>query len=91
MTALDTLTVPLLQGIVTIVDVDEPTARAAARLRARRYHRTRAALSLADCVLLASAQISGRAVATADRPLAAAARAEELEVIALPDSRGRPS
>ena len=44
-------------------------------------------LSLADCVLLAAA--SGASLATADPPLARAARAERIEVHPLQDSRGR--
>jgi rRNA-processing protein FCF1 len=64
--------------------------RATARTSApRRYHRTRAPLSLADCLLLAAARGAQAIVATADRPLAGAARAEGIEVAALPDSRGR--
>jgi predicted nucleic acid-binding protein len=72
---------------LTLVAVDERLARDGASLRARHYHRTRSALSLADCVLLAAA--SGAALATADAPLARAARGEQIEVHALPDSRGR--
>ena len=45
-------------------------------------------MSLADCVALATAA-AARAIATADPPLAAAARAEGIDVIALPDSEGR--
>lgn len=78
---------PLLADRVQIVPVGERLAREAAELRLRHYHRSRSPLSLADCVLLAAA--GDAAVATADRPLARAARAEGLEVIGLPDQRGR--
>ncbi|MEN3284464.1 MAG: hypothetical protein V7607_5604 [Solirubrobacteraceae bacterium] len=86
---LDTLTGPLVHESVVLLAVDEHTARDGADVRARRYHRTRAPLSLADCLLLAAARGSQAIVATADRPLAAAARAEGVEINPLPDSRGR--
>jgi ribonuclease VapC len=86
---LDTVTGPLINESVRLLVVDEPTARDGAEVRARRYHRTRSPLSLADCLLLAAALQAGAAVATADRPLASAAQAEGIQVTALPDSRGR--
>jgi predicted nucleic acid-binding protein len=86
---LDEVTGPLIGESVTVLAVDEPTARSGADVRARRYHPSRSPLSLADCVLLATAREAHAAVATADRPLAAAARAEGIEIRALPDSRGR--
>jgi hypothetical protein len=45
-------------------------------------------MSLADCFLVASV-VDGVSIATADRPVAEIARAEGIEVIALPDSTGR--
>lgn len=86
---LEALTRPLVSESLQLLVVDERTARDGADLRARRYHRTRAPLSLADCLLLAAARGADAVVATADRPLAGAARAEGLEVASLPDSRGR--
>jgi ribonuclease VapC len=86
---LDSLTSPLIHESVTLLVVDERTARDGGDLRARRYHRTRAPLSLADCLLLAAARNASSAIATADPPLAAAARGESIEVKALPDTRGR--
>jgi predicted nucleic acid-binding protein len=85
---LDELTVPLVRESVALLAVDERTARDGADIRARRYHRTRAPLSLADCLLLAAARNADATIATADRPLAAAARTEDIEVSVLPDSRG---
>jgi ribonuclease VapC len=87
----DTLTGPLIRESLALLAVDERAARDGADIRARRYHRTRAPLSLADCLLLAAARGAQAVVATADRPLASAARAEEIEVAALPDRRGRRS
>ena len=80
---LDALTAPLFPEAVALLSVDETIARTAADLRARHYHRASAPLSLADCILLAAAG-QARAVATADGPLIAAARAEQIDVIALP-------
>ena len=84
---LDELTGPLVADSVRLVEVDERLARDGASLRAQHYHRTRSPLSLADCVLLAAA--SGVSLATADPPLARAARAEGIETHPLQDSRGR--
>jgi uncharacterized protein with PIN domain len=87
---LDALTEPLMQQSIALVPIDERLARDAAGMRARHYHRTRAPLSLADCVLLAAAAaLPDRTIATGDPALAAAARTEGIEVSALPDPRGR--
>jgi ribonuclease VapC len=89
---LEALTGPLVHESLVLIAVDERVARDAADLRARHYHRTQAPLSLADCLLLAAARGSAGIIATADRPLAAAALAEGVEVAALPDSGGhRPA
>lgn len=80
---LDALTIPLVQDAMTVLPVDEQLARDAADIRARRYHRTRAPLSLADCVLIAAAR-SADALATADVPLQSAAREEGVQVRELP-------
>ena len=73
------------------ISLFEPTmvhAVRAAEIRARRYHRTRSALSLADCFALSVAADNG-ALASADGPLLRAARAEGTTAIPLRDSRGR--
>jgi predicted nucleic acid-binding protein len=80
---------PLVDESLVLMPVDERTARDGADLRARHYHRSRAPLSLADCLLLAAARGADATIATADRPVAAVARAEGIEVAALPDARGR--
>lgn len=61
----------------------------AGRIRARRYHRERAAVSLADCVAAAAALASGSALATCDPALAAVLRTEGGKIHPLPDSKGR--
>ncbi|MDH5333633.1 MAG: PIN domain-containing protein [Thermoleophilia bacterium] len=79
-------------GALTAVDVDERRAWRAAELRTRHYRRHDSAVSLADCVLLASVRPGLDAVATPDAPVLAIARLEGLEAIPLPDSAGhRPS
>jgi uncharacterized protein with PIN domain len=77
------VTMPLVGERMKLVAIDERIARDAADIRARRYHRTRAPLSLADCILLAATGESDT-LATADAPLIRAAEAEHVQVRALP-------
>ncbi len=60
----------------------------ATSLRAGNYHRSRAAVSLADCVCIATAITLETDLATTDRALASVARNAGVAVIALPDSSG---
>jgi len=76
---LQDVTAPLVGDRMELLPVDERIARDAADIRARRYHRTRAPLSLADCILLAAAGESD-ALATADGPLIRVAEAENVRV-----------
>ncbi len=80
---LDELTTPLVGERIKLLAVGERIAREAAGIRARRYHRTRAPLSLADCILLAAPGESDE-LATADGPLIAVAEAENVQVRVLP-------
>ncbi len=66
----------------------EDQAWRGAFLRGRHYARGSCEVSLADCLLLASAG-EGDSVATADTSVVAVARAEGIEVAALPDTSGR--
>lgn len=86
--AVDTHVRPLLDESLALRDLDRERAARAGLLRAQLYRRRTVELSLADCVLLASLD-EGDAVATADPPLARAARRLGHTVTALPDSRGR--
>jgi PIN domain nuclease of toxin-antitoxin system len=86
--AVDTHVRPLLDESLALRDLDRERAARAGLLRAQLYRRRTVELSLADCVLLASLE-EGDAVATADPPLARAARRLGRTVTALPDSRGR--
>lgn len=86
--AIDSHLQPLLDGSLAVRDLDRERARHSGLLRAKLYRRRTAELSLADCVLLASID-EGDTVATADSPLAHAARRLGYTVTPLPDSRGR--
>jgi PIN domain nuclease of toxin-antitoxin system len=78
----------LFGGAVQIRAVDEDIGWRGAVLRARYYDRNSCDLSLADCVLLASAGPDD-SVATADPAVAAVARAEGIGLVPLPDSSGQ--
>jgi len=80
---LEAVTTPLVGERMTLVPIDERIARDAADIRARRYHRTHAPISLADCILLAATGESD-ALATADEPLIRVAEVENVQVRALP-------
>jgi PIN domain nuclease of toxin-antitoxin system len=84
---LEEVTAPLVGERMKLIPIDERIARDAADIRARRYHRTRAPLSLADCILLAATGASD-ALATADGPLIRAAEAENIQVRKLPRAGG---
>jgi uncharacterized protein with PIN domain len=78
----------LLEGVLQTVSSAEADTWLAAELRARHYDRKTRAVSLADCFLLAHAIDRDDVIATADQPLAAAARDEGVGVVGLPDSTG---
>lgn len=78
----------LLSQVLSAAVSDEPQAWLAAELRIQHYDRRSAPLSMADCFLIAHALTDDRAIATADPPLADAARGAGIDVIALPDSAG---
>jgi predicted nucleic acid-binding protein len=79
---------PLVGDVVGVIAQGEADAWRAADLRLRHYDRRTSPLSLSDCLLLAAAgQDDG--IATSDAPVAAAARAEGIEVVPLPDGAGR--
>jgi PIN domain nuclease of toxin-antitoxin system len=86
--AVDARVQPLLDESLAVRELDRERAARAGLLRAQLYRRRTSELSLADCVLLASLE-DGDTVATADPPLARAARRLGHTVAPLPDSRGR--
>lgn len=82
----------LESGGLTIVPADAAVGALAGELHARHYDRKSSPLSMADCVALATAVVIDDVLATSDQPLASAARAENVTVLPLPDSRGiRPA
>ena len=81
---------PLLLGnVLSLAVSDEPQAWLAAEIRAEHYERKSAALSMADCFLLAHGVTDGGPIATSDPLLASVAADLELEVVGLPDSSGK--
>ncbi len=80
---------PLLVDTLTVDAPGGEDAWSAAALRGKHYTRAVREVSLADCFLLATAARLEASVATADPAVAAAARDESLELVALPDTTGR--
>lgn len=74
---------PLFAGSLSIVHLDEHLARRAGELRVEHYHRSRSPLSLADVILIASAQPDDR-IATADPDVLSTAAELGIETIELP-------
>lgn len=74
---------------LSIHSLERAVAWRAGELRATHYDRRRSALSMADACLLASAAEED-SIATTDGALLAAAEAEGIATIVLPDSSGRP-
>jgi len=75
-------------GLLEALPVDPRTGNAAGRLRARRYHRTRCPVSMADCIAAATARTTRRPLATADPDLLDVCHTEHIDTIALPGSDG---
>lgn len=76
-------------GLADPSPLDANVATRAGLLRARHYHRTRRAVSLADCVVAEVARITATPVATSDPHLLDLCHDEAIDVVVLPDSRGR--
>lgn len=79
----------VLAAPMQVIEADEITAREAGRIRAERYHRTQAPISLGDAFALGTASLLEARLATADPALASVAIREGVEVVGLPDSEGR--
>ena len=82
--ALDVAQLGLLDGIIVTAQI----GGAAGRLRARHYHRTRCAVSMADCLAAEAARTLGEALATSDPHLLGVCHAEGIAYIVLPQSDG---
>jgi ribonuclease VapC len=77
-----------LDDVLVVRPVDASIALRGGSIRARRYHRTKAAISLADCLCLGAAGPDDR-VLSLDAALLRVAKAEGIAIEALPDSQGR--
>jgi predicted nucleic acid-binding protein len=75
-------------GLAAPHSVEADVAFQAGLLRARHYHRTHRAVSLADCVAAETARAAGSQLVTADPHLLSLCRSEGIPVIPLPDSSG---
>jgi PIN domain nuclease of toxin-antitoxin system len=82
--ALDLAQLGLLDGVV----VDSGLGLAAGRLRARRYHRTRSPVSMADCIAAEAARRDSAMLATSDPHLLDLCRIEDISMIVLTASDG---
>ncbi|MCC5950909.1 MAG: hypothetical protein JJU45_02320 [Acidimicrobiia bacterium] len=69
-------------------DLSEPMAAAAGLLRARHYHRTRCAVSLAGCIAAEATRNLGAQLATSDPHLLEVRHREAIDVHALTGSSG---
>lgn len=78
----------VLDDVIHVLAVDADIAWRGASLRAAYYTKGTCELSLADCVLLASAGADDR-IATADPSVAAVTRELEIELVPLRDTFGR--
>ncbi|HWD50904.1 MAG TPA: PIN domain-containing protein [Acidimicrobiales bacterium] len=81
---LDLAQLGLIDGIV----VDPSIGAAAGRLRARRYHRTRCEVSMADCIAAEVARSRAEALATSDPHLLDLCHLEGIGTVVLPGSDG---
>lgn len=75
-------------GLDDPVLVDEKLAAATGRLRARRYHRVRCPVSLADCFAAEAARSESRSLATSDPDLLDVCHHEGIAVTVLTGSDG---
>jgi predicted nucleic acid-binding protein len=82
--ALDLAQLDLLEGIA----VDAGLGLAAGRLRARRYHRSRCAVTMADCIAAEAARHAAADLATSDPHLLDLCHAEGISTAVLTASDG---
>ena len=75
-------------GLLDAAPLEPLTAARAGVLRAERYHRTRCAVSMADCIVVASARALDAVVCTSDPHLLDVCHADGIAVHVLPGSDG---
>ncbi len=76
-------------GLADAIPVDAGVATRAGLLRARHYHRSTRAVSLADCVAAEVARADAVSLVTADPHLLELCRDESIDTVVLPDSSGQ--
>lgn len=80
---------PLILGNAIALAVShEAEVWLAAEIRIAHYSRRERPLSMADCLLLAHAELAHDAIATSDPAVASVARARGLGIVPLPDREG---
>ncbi len=75
-------------GLVDGIIVDSALGTQAGRLRARRYHRARCSVSMADCIAAEAARARVEALATSDPHLLELCHAEGIAAVVLPGTDG---
>ncbi|HET9117720.1 MAG TPA: PIN domain-containing protein [Pseudonocardiaceae bacterium] len=75
-------------GLLHAVAVDAAVGTASGRLRARHYHRSRRAVSMADCVAAEITRARNDVLATSDPHLLEVCARESIGVVVLPGSDG---
>lgn len=75
-------------GLLDAVTVDASLGAGAGRLRARNYHRSRRAVSMADCIAAAAGEARDEPVATTDPHLLDLCHDEGIATMALTGSDG---
>lgn len=75
-------------GLLDGIPVSPALGAAAGRLRARRYHRSRCAISMADCIAAEAARSGAEPLATSDPDLLDLCHVEDIARIVLPRSDG---
>jgi uncharacterized protein with PIN domain len=78
----------LLSNVLAVAVSDEPQAWLAGEIRAEHYDKKAAALSMADCLLLAHGMTDGGPIATSDPAIAVTAAALGVAIKGLSDSSG---
>lgn len=75
-------------GLLDAIPVDSDLGLAAGRLRARRYHRSRCPVSMADCVAAEAARQANTSLATSDPHLLDLCHGESIPTVVLTGSDG---
>lgn len=75
-------------GLMDAIVVDTAVGAASGRLRARHYHRSRCAVSMADCVAAETARARDDVLATSDPHLLDVCTRESIGMVVLPGSDG---